>query len=88
MKHGQDTVDRVRSIMAPGNPVPGDVLPDRQRDPHRQRTHDRILAGAWADPPAPPRFDACRGARAAVPDSGRGARGGSVVPSTRPRTSA
>jgi hypothetical protein len=50
MKYGQDTVDRVRSIMAPGNPVPGDVLSDRQRDPRRQETHDRILAGPRPGP--------------------------------------
>jgi hypothetical protein len=55
MKYGQDTVDRVRSIMAPGNPVPGDVLSGSQRDPRRQETHDRILAAAWTDPAAPPR---------------------------------
>ena len=39
MKYGQDTVTRVRAIMAPGNPVPGDVAPDAQR---RQETYDRI----------------------------------------------
>jgi hypothetical protein len=55
MKYGQDTVDRVRSIMAPGNPVPGDVLSGSQRDPRRQETHDRILAGAWTDSAASPR---------------------------------
>ena len=54
MKYTQDTVDRVRSIMAPGNPVPGDVLSGSQRDPRRQETHDRILAGAWTDPAAVP----------------------------------
>ena len=46
MKYGQDTVDRVRSIMAPGNPVPGDVPLGGEQDSRRQETHDRILAGA------------------------------------------
>ena len=55
MKYGQDTVDRVRSIMAPGNPVPGDILTGSDRDPRRQETHDRILAGTWTDPAAPTR---------------------------------
>jgi hypothetical protein len=55
MRYAQDTVDRVRSIMAPGNPVPGNVLPDGQRDPRRQETHDRILGHAWHDTSAPPR---------------------------------
>jgi hypothetical protein len=61
MKYGQDTVDRVRSIMAPGNPVPGGGLPGSQRDPRRQETHDRILAGAWTDSPAPTRAPGAAG---------------------------
>jgi len=71
MKYGQDTVDRVRSIMAPGNPVPGDVLSGRQRDPHRQETHDRILNGERTDPPAPPGPSGARGLGGWRPRGGR-----------------
>jgi len=71
MKYGQDTVDRVRSIMAPGNPVPGGGLPDSQREPRRQETHDRILAGARADPPAPPRPPGAGGPGGWRPRGGR-----------------
>ena len=74
MKYGQDTVDRVRSIMAPGNPVPGDVLSGRQRAPHRQETHDRILASAWTDPTAPPRPPGAGGPGRWRPRGGRAGR--------------
>ena len=71
MRYGQDTVDRVRAIMAPGNPVPGDVLSGSQRDPHRQETHDRILGVEWTDPPAPPRPSGVGGPGGRRPRGGR-----------------
>jgi hypothetical protein len=55
MKYGQDTVAWVRSVMAPGNPVPGDVPSGSEEDLHRQRAYDRILALARNDTAAPPR---------------------------------
>jgi hypothetical protein len=55
MKYGQDTVAWVRSVMAPGNPVPGDVPCGSEQDLHRQQAYDRILALARNDTAAPSR---------------------------------
>jgi hypothetical protein len=55
MKYGQDTVAWVRSVMAPGNPVPGDVPSGSEEDLHRQQAYDQILALARNDTAAPPR---------------------------------
>lgn len=49
MMYGQDTIDQVRSIMAPGNPVPGDVPSDTEPKPLQQATYDRIMALAHSD---------------------------------------
>jgi hypothetical protein len=77
MKYGQDTVDRVRSIMAPGNPVPGDVLSDSQWDPRRQETHDRILAQGRDSTSAPPQPAGAR--RWPGPRAPRGGRAWRVI---------
>jgi hypothetical protein len=55
MKYGQDTVAWVRSVMAPDNPVPGDVPSGSEEDLYLQQAHDRILALARNDTAAPPR---------------------------------
>jgi hypothetical protein len=48
VRYGQDTVDRVRSIMGPGNPVPASGPVDRGTGAHSheawQEAHDKILA--------------------------------------------
>ena len=44
MRYGENTVDRVRSIMGPGNPVPGSAPVGDAHEAHCHETHDKILA--------------------------------------------
>jgi hypothetical protein len=49
MMYGQDAIDQVRSIMAPGNPVPDDVPSDNEQEPYQHATYDRIMALAHSE---------------------------------------
>lgn len=49
MRYQRDSVDRVRSMMGPGNPVPRNAPVDSWHDPHGQETRDRIVALAGPD---------------------------------------
>jgi hypothetical protein len=54
MRYERDTVDRVRSIMGPGNPVPNDPRAGAWRDLDGQETLDQILALSEQDAGAVP----------------------------------
>jgi hypothetical protein len=49
MRHQQGTVQRVRSIMGPGNPVPGDIPTGRWSDSDGRETRDWIMAAGGQD---------------------------------------
>jgi hypothetical protein len=57
MRHQQETLERVRSLMGPGNPVPQDTPAGRWPDADAQETRDWIMAVAHPDagqtPPGP-----------------------------------
>jgi hypothetical protein len=77
MRYERDTVDRVRSIMGPGNPVPHDTPAGSWHDPAGQETRDRIMAVAGQDAvaaPSPPRPARSWLPGRALPESGRARR--------------
>lgn len=77
MRYERDTVDQVRSIMGPGNPVPDDTRAGGWRDLAGQETLDRILALSEQDPgdaPSRPQPGRARPAGRLLPRSARARR--------------
>ena len=60
MRHRQDTLERVRSMMRPGNPVPADAFAESWQDAQGLRVHDEIVALAAPEAAGAPLTDPAR----------------------------